>query len=298
MCFTAIFCQKHGQSQHNRIFPLLTISETNTNRDGFAIRVNNRHMRTLNKNEAIQFLLENSDEDFVHLHYRLTSAGKTNKTNIHGFNATKFGFFFTHNGTLSTYRDFKAELSDSLIFAQTHEKEIRDALNGNLTPLTKLDFGAYNIVLISHLKKERALLISQGKPIQVYAWREKNSDKYNMAFASARISFQSVGLTVEDNIVINGWEFITKRIVENLDVSRVIRELEIHHNAFTNQVVLIDFEGNVLDYEVLTSKYSLLNSYNAFDYNDTDDDYYFSRKSKSAHQYSSNKYQGGLQWDF
>ncbi len=83
------------------------------NSDGFSVwdKSTKTLFKTLCKNEAYQYLIENAQNELI-VHYRFGTSGKSEMEQLHGFDIIDNKYVLFHNGVLSSFNG-TGELSDT-----------------------------------------------------------------------------------------------------------------------------------------------------------------------------------------
>lgn len=74
------------------------------NSDGLSVwnKTNKTLFKTLCKNEAYQYLIENAEDELI-VHYRFGTSGKSTLEQLHGFDVVDGKYSLFHNGVLSSF---------------------------------------------------------------------------------------------------------------------------------------------------------------------------------------------------
>ncbi|MEJ5245956.1 MAG: hypothetical protein WHV28_09675 [Bacteroidota bacterium] len=237
MCFTGIITAKsslmlatYGQSQHND--------------HGFAIVSPSHKIRTLNRKTFWDYVNNNIREIKLPImfHYRLASVGAVNIDNVQLW--TDLPFYAAHNGTFSRYNAL-SKTSDSREFAVNNQKEILAALSGKMKKLKdKLEAIGHtsSVLFIGNKALDTFLVISLGKPVQIY--HTKYEGKWSTNFFSAQIPISQKGWEIEVPVDINGWTVYRKQvIIDNFE--------EVTTDKINDFIAVVDANGGLLDYEDL-----------------------------------------------
>lgn len=162
MCYIQLSIRvndKKINSDVDELIKLTAISEMESNENGTFVKVGGKEIRTLNRTEGINAIMD-ADTNGLMLHHRFATSGAVTANNVHGWTSGKWQFL--HNGwCFGTDATAKGD-SDSLIFfnalVQKLSKVKKDKAISNViqSVATKLEF--HGRAMLYDTEKNRAFL--------------------------------------------------------------------------------------------------------------------------------------------
>ena len=139
MCYTAFYLKKRKNEEIEKILRRELKEKQAMNADGFACLKINENFEIKEYKRELKLLLATkmveNFEKYNLFHFRLATAGKKNKLNIHLWRRNDF--IFAHNGTVYTYSRNK-EFSDSFLFFINLSEKLKKLKERNEKEIVKI----------------------------------------------------------------------------------------------------------------------------------------------------------------
>jgi hypothetical protein len=184
MCYVLAIQNKDKVGESGYWVLLNAINEHINNNDGYALRIDNKLIRTLSFTDFIKAVTKAKEDienaKLVHLHMRLS----TNTICEKFVHLWEFGnYFCSHNGILKNTKDTSE--NDSFKFFNQIKKALA---TDNIKAIEQhiqnsFQYGDYGVFILSHKEENKVMLISYGKAIQLYKFGT------NFIFSSDALDF-------------------------------------------------------------------------------------------------------------
>lgn len=255
MCYTLI-----SYGEVNKEIFLHSLPQTNSNKDGFAVRSGETIIRTLNKSSFISKALKIDFKNALHLHYRL-STNVVKEEYVHLWNKSG-DFTFAHNGVISNIE----HENDSLGFLlENYDAILNKDLKAIKTASEKIN--GYAVITINY-KDESSIFISCNKSLKI----QKVIGSDAIIFASDFLDLnEKESYITSKEVKYNGFTFFENKATR-------VRGFDSLHIEKENCIILVNENGELVKEIEITPS---LNFYNyGYNYRENNYNRYYKRYSK------------------